>query len=135
MTTIRQKKAAKLAVECITTGTPKTKGEILLEAGYSKEISERPSTVWTAEGFQKELSKLGDDRYLRQLDQIATDSEDKRACLEAIKMIFQLKGRFETKISVTAHEERDKVFERISASEPDKLDAPQEPAVNPEISG
>ena len=130
MTTIRQKKAAKLAVECITSGAPKTKGEILLEAGYSKDVAERPSTVWTAEGFQKELSKLGDDRYLWQLDQIATDREDKRACLEAIKMIFQLKGRFETKINITANEERDKVFERAVVEEPDKVEPPRESGEN-----
>ena len=127
MATQRQKKAAKIAVESILSKTPKTKGEILLEAGYSKDVAERPSTVWTAEGFQRELSKLGDDKYLRVLDAIATDASDKRACLESIKMIFQLKGRFETKINITANEERDKVFERRIVEEADTVEPPQEP--------
>ena len=136
MATLRQKKAAKLAMESIIESKPKTKGEILLAAGYSKEVSENPQKVWTAEGFQRELSKLGDDRYLAMLDAIATDDSDKRACLEAIKMIFQLKGRFETKIKLTANEERDKVFElaeRIDKqgdSSSNTMETPSESAEN-----
>lgn len=126
MTTLKQKKAAKIAMESILEGKPKTKAAVLLAAGYSKEISERPSTVWTAEGFQRELAKLGDDRYLAMLDAIATDETDKRACLEAIKMIFSLKGRFETKINITANEERDKVFRRVEIEGDDTMESTQE---------
>ncbi len=59
--TLLQKKAVKLIVEERRSSKPsrKTMGEMLKEAGYSKNTAIKPSQVTESEGFKSELAKYG----------------------------------------------------------------------------
>lgn len=54
-----QRKTAKRVAEAIRTGENISKGKLLMEGGYSKEVSKRPSQVLQSVGFKVELAKLG----------------------------------------------------------------------------
>lgn len=59
MGTLRQKKAAKLTLESIGTANRKTKGQIVLEAGYSPATATNPQEVFDTQGFKEELENFG----------------------------------------------------------------------------
>jgi hypothetical protein len=56
MATAKQKKAAKLASENLGLDHPKTKGQILAEAGYAPSVQETPDIVFESKGFQDLLA-------------------------------------------------------------------------------
>lgn len=59
MATVKQKKAALETLEVVRNGKSATKGEILRNADYSKNISEQPSRVLESKGYKEELAKYG----------------------------------------------------------------------------
>jgi hypothetical protein len=66
LATAKQIKAAKLMVENGGTDSPKSKGEILREAGYSEAIANNPSKVIEADGFKSLMEEfLPDDETLQ----------------------------------------------------------------------
>jgi hypothetical protein len=72
----------------------------MLDAGYSAS-SARALTITQTKTWQELLAGINDNELLNKLNEIATDSSDKRACLQAIDMSFKLKDRYpkaETKI-------------------------------------
>lgn len=54
-----QHKTAKRVVEAIRSGENISKGKLLMEGGYSREVANRPSQVLQSQGFKVELAKLG----------------------------------------------------------------------------
>jgi len=66
LATAKQIKAAKLMVENGGTDSPKSKGQILREAGYSEAIAANPSKVIEADGFKSLMEEfLPDDDTLQ----------------------------------------------------------------------
>lgn len=59
MSTPRQKKAAKALVENLTSKSPVSAGQVLLDSGYSVAIANTPSMVIETPGFRKALAELG----------------------------------------------------------------------------
>lgn len=59
MATLRQKKAAKITLESIGTTNKMTKGEIVIEAGYSPAMATNPQEVFDSKGFKEELENYG----------------------------------------------------------------------------
>lgn|SRR3990167_1437547 len=62
--TTKQQKAVEGIVESRRNGLNKTKGEVLLEAGYSVATAIKPSQVTESKGFKEELAKYGLDEGL-----------------------------------------------------------------------
>ena len=59
MATLKQKTAVDKLVENSRNTNKKTKGEILLESGYSLATAIKPTQVTESEGFKKELKRYG----------------------------------------------------------------------------
>lgn len=76
---------------------PKTGGELVLDAGYSKEMSEVPGRVIKAPGVKEELEILGfsEDKAKEVVGQILSDN-DKNATerLRAADMVFKVHGTY-----------------------------------------
>lgn len=54
-----QKKAAEITLEKVRKSKKISKGQILMEAGYTKNVSEQPQKVFDTEGFKEELENFG----------------------------------------------------------------------------
>ena len=91
--TIRQKRAFDLTLETIKNDrVPKTKKQILVEAGYGK-VAEQPSRVFESQGFKKLLARIDDNVILARVEEILL-GDDKRSSLTAAEMLLKLKDRF-----------------------------------------
>ena len=75
-------------------GNPKTAGEILLEAGYSKSISKNPQMVLNSKNFQDMLAKIDDRVIVAKWYDWALSDSDRRVSLEAGDKIMKLKNRY-----------------------------------------
>lgn len=94
MATEKQKAALSNLVENRRNNNPKTLGEILLASGYSESTAIKPSQVMRSKGWQELLDDINDDSLLKELKDVAHDKKDKRAKLQAIDMLLDLKGRY-----------------------------------------
>ena len=71
--TVKQRKAAELATENLRRGTMRTMGEILLDAGYSKDVAERPSTVTESDGYKELMQQyLPDNKLLKKHEELTS---------------------------------------------------------------
>ena len=118
MATIKQENLARAMLENIGTGGKMTKGELLIKAGYSKNMSKQPERILKAEGVKQTLEglmrELGIDKNsrLKVLKKIFY-SKDKRAVLEANKEITKMAGEYApNQIQIqNAFQSRDEVVE------------------------
>lgn len=69
MPTQKQIRAAKKVSENIRTKTPKTMGEILLEAGYAESTSQNPDQVTESKGFNELMEELLPDQDVLEAHQ------------------------------------------------------------------
>lgn len=102
--TIRQKKAARLYTEAISEngGERVSKGKILKESGYSKEMAKNPKKVFETQGFREavltELEKAGvnDKKIAERLNWLLEGGEDKNhiATTNAIKEVAKITGLY-----------------------------------------
>lgn len=75
MATDKQKLAAQKMAENVRNGNPKTKGEILKESGYTESVSESPTKVTNAKGFQELMEEyLPDDEVMRVHQELLTST-------------------------------------------------------------
>jgi len=58
MPTVKQKIAAKIAVESLVDGKAKTKGQIVKEAGYPPSMQISPHIVFNSPGFKQALAEF-----------------------------------------------------------------------------
>ena len=98
MATLKQQTAFKKVSENIGITNPKTSGEILLESGYSKSISESPKVVFQSKGFQELLNQIDDGVILNKLYEILK-SDDKRSALTSADMLLKLKNKYPDRIT------------------------------------
>lgn len=77
---VKQRKAAKRVADIIRTGEDISKGKLLMQAGYSAEVANRPSQVLQSQGFKVELAKLGltDELVVPMLVQDLENNPNKR---------------------------------------------------------
>lgn len=94
MPTYRQKKAMEIRNQKIIEGKPIKMGEILLEAGYSREVSLKPALITKSQGWQELLEKYDDEPVMDAVYKDALNKEDKRNATENRRLYFQLKDRF-----------------------------------------
>jgi hypothetical protein len=66
----------------------------MIEVGYSPMTAKNPSNLTNSQWFRKVLDSMDDSKYLKKLDEIAMDTEDKRASLQAINELLKLKNRY-----------------------------------------
>lgn len=64
------------------------------EVGYSPATAKNPSALTNSAWFRKVLDSMDDSKYLDKLDEIAMDTNDKRASLQAIGELLKLKNRY-----------------------------------------
>ena len=93
--TLRQRKAAEIALESIANGNTKSKAQILREAGYPESTAKIPHQVFKSEGFKNAIQELSrvlmidKDARLLRLAQIfweGTPAEAIKANQELSKM-------------------------------------------------
>ncbi len=94
MVTARQKKVIDIILENQNSGQVMTLGEILLKAGYSKSISERPQSVFESLNFKEYLNTIDDRPIIKKWMQWALSDKDRRVALEAGREILKLKDRY-----------------------------------------
>ena len=112
MVTLKQKIAFKKTLESLKSGHPKTKGKILLESGFSKAVSERPSQVYNSRAFEIMLAKIDDSKIVERWYDWATTDGDKRVALEAGDKIMKLKNRYPREtIDIELRAKREELFE------------------------
>jgi len=112
--TENQKQVFNKMMERVANGEKVVIGELMREVGLSPATAHNPGkNLISRPGWQILMAQLDDAEFLDKLKEIGLDTADKRACLEAIKIIFQLKGRFETKVRINAYEERDKILKEV----------------------
>lgn len=99
--TKRAKKAAKMFAEQLKEGKVPQKKEILLAAGYTRQVAERPYNVVDRESFRELLDRYLPEEFLlgKHKDLIATASE--KTALAATKLGYQLRGLGETQHTTT----------------------------------
>ena len=59
MSTIKQKRVAKLLIDAAAMDNPPTKGQILESAGYGKGVAKTPDRVLEAQGVKDALAEYG----------------------------------------------------------------------------
>jgi hypothetical protein len=101
MATQRQKRAVNIIAEKIEEKKPVKAGEVLLEAGYSKSIAERPKSVFDSKGFKEYLNSIDARPIIEKWYRWALEDKDKRVSLKAGENVITLKDlwpKTETKI-------------------------------------
>lgn len=98
--TLKQKEAARIALESIQDGNKKTKGQILKEAGYPDNVARIPQVVFNSEGFKNAIKELTaalnidkDSRLLR-LAQLFWTAKTVRDAIEVNKEISKMQGDY-----------------------------------------
>ncbi len=94
MPTLRIKKAFDKTMENLQAEHPKSKGEILLESGYSPSVAEKPKLVFESKSFQEMLALIDDSQIVEKWFKWALGDSDKRVALEAGDKIMKLKNRY-----------------------------------------
>jgi len=94
MATEQQKQAFNIRTKTIEKKKPILMGKIMREAGYSNKASENPKRLINSIGWQELLSHISDEKILKKLKAIAFDTQDKRACLDAIEKLLKLKDKY-----------------------------------------
>ena len=69
-------------------------GGAMIKAGYSATVAAKPALLTRSKGWQELLAEIDDQPLLQRLREIAMDRTDKRAALQSINTILQLKDRF-----------------------------------------
>jgi UDP-N-acetylenolpyruvoylglucosamine reductase len=64
------------------------------KVGYKESTIKRSSNLTKSVGWKELMDTINDNEILARVREIATDKEDKRACLQAADMIFKLKDRY-----------------------------------------
>lgn len=93
MSTIRQKKVAKLIIENATLDKPKTGGEIVESSGYGVSMKKNPQVVIGSDGVQEELEKSGFtvDNAKRVVTEIMLNSKERSDTrLRATEQVFKV---------------------------------------------
>lgn len=84
----------------------KSMGMAMREAGYTEAYSKVPQLLARSKGWKELLATIDDSVILANVFSIATDTEDKRASLQAAHMIFNLKDRYPAgKLKIQAYNE------------------------------
>ena len=100
MPTKLQEKVAEIYLESKLSGTKKSKGQMLKEAGASVSVQLSPTRFFASQGFDLSVDvltkKLQIDRnsILVRLSEIAWDAKDKRSALSAIDLIAKVVGMY-----------------------------------------
>jgi phage terminase small subunit len=101
MATERQRKAAELILV-----QGKKKGQAMLEAGYSPYTAKTPQKLTDTPFFKGLLEQIKDKAILETIQNIAFDTNDKRASLQACDMLLKLKDRYPAgKLKVEAYQD------------------------------
>lgn len=117
---------AKKFLENMGNNNPKTKGELMLEVGYSETTSKNPYMIFNSKGFKKNtegfLEDIGLDKSSRLciLSEIAHDRnesgqlKDKRAVIAALAEANKMMGDYtptEISLSPKIQKSREKFFQ------------------------
>ena len=94
MPTLKQKKAADILARYLKEDKLTTAGKVLIEAGYSREMSKHPKAVLDSKGFKEYLATIDERPILEKWYEWALSSKDKRAALKAGENIITLKDRW-----------------------------------------
>ena len=93
--TLRQKAVLKTLVNATQAGLPCSVGQAMVAAGYKESTAHNPEkNLLSKPQWAELLAGIDDAILLDKLKEIASDSSDKRACLQAIDMSLKLKDRY-----------------------------------------
>ena len=102
MATIKQKKAITKTLENLGNKTIQPMGEVMLESGYKKSVSEHPKILTESIVWKEAMEQIDYGKHLLELDEMArvertTDGViigDKDNILRSKKMLFDLGDKF-----------------------------------------
>jgi len=93
MPTPRQQIAVETYITRKKSGKPFTFGGVLRDAGYSESTTKQSTRVRESKGWKEILAKYDDTPVMDRLYATATDGKDKRAQIQAAKLLLvDLKG-------------------------------------------
>lgn len=96
MSTLKQKKVAKLVVENLTLDKPLTGGQILEKTGYAPGVIKNPKDILDSAGVLEELKTYGfdTDKAKGVVAEILIGGENDVVKLKAADMIFKVQGDY-----------------------------------------
>lgn len=103
MTTLRQKRVAKLVIENLELEKPLTGGQILEKTGYAPGVIKNPSDILESKGVLHELSNYGFNTETAKgvVSEILVAGENDTVKLKAADMIFKVHGSYAAEKHVT----------------------------------
>lgn len=116
----RPTKKQKKLVELMITDNYRTKGDLVIKAGYAESVREQPSKVIESEGVQKLIREAGlieglaDNNVLRVIEKAIQDRDYKQGAQVALKWLqlkYNTTSKFQDNRRVT-----------INNPEPEKID-------------
>jgi hypothetical protein len=123
MASVKQRRAAEKSLENMEAKDPKTKGEILVESGYSETIARVPKKVYDSKGFREILDEIDDKAIIRKWEMWALADTDKRNALDAGKEIMKLKNRYpKEKLDIDLITRRNELLKRPETENKDNGD-------------
>ena len=99
--TKRAKKAAKMFAEQLKQGRVPQKKEILLAAGYTKQVAERPYNVVDRPSFRELLDRYLPEEFLLDKHKDLISNASEKTALTAPKLGYQLRGLGESRHTTT----------------------------------
>lgn len=103
MSTIKQRKLAKVIIENSTLDKPENAGQMLEKVGYSRHLVKQPSRVIETEGVQEALEEYGftlDNAKRVVSDIMLNENVDPNARLKATDQVFKVKDGYAATKSV-----------------------------------